>query len=225
MKKVVVLAILSVLFFGLAPVAKATGIEAGTRFIGGYLGGASPLQDSGMREEGTAIDWGDTGIQSGISYVYFINEHLGVGAEFSGAVFAEAEYNFYGAGLDYENIKTSMILFNAMATARINLNPYNRVRVYIPFGLGFTSAEGKVKLAGHESGRYYKGEVTGNTTSLGYFAGVGLEADLGRSNWVLGGEVRYSGFQFDTDEFFNGDGFGKKNYSYLSVLAKIGYKF
>lgn len=225
MKKMAVLAVLCGVLFGFASFAKAEGIEAGSRFVSGYLGASAPLQDSGMKEYGTDLDWADAGVSLGASYVYFVNEHFGLGAELSGSVFAESEYDFYSAR-EWENVKTSMALLNAMAVARVNINPYSRVRVYIPFGLGITSAEGRVKLDGYESGYYYKGELKENTTSFGYFAGVGVEADLGQSNWVLGGEVRYSGFQFDTDKFFNdGDGAGKKNYSYLSFLAKVGYKF
>lgn len=176
-------------------------------------------------DNGTSIDWGDVGGSFGVSYISFINEHFGMGLEISGAAFSETEYNFYGYNT-YENVKTSMSLLNVMTTARLNINhPSNRVRVYIPFGLGITSANGKIKLKGYNFGDSYKGEITGDTTSLGYFIGAGFETDLGDSNWVLGGEIRYQGFRFDVAEY-NMEGIsGTKNYSYLSFMAKVGYKF
>lgn len=225
MNKSALLGVLVGVLLVCAPAAKAAGIEAGNQLVSGYLGASVPLQDSGIKEYGEDLDWAAAGVSLGASYLYFVSDHFGLGAELSGSVFAESEYNIYGYGV-YENIKMSMTLFNAMAVARVNINPYSRVRVYIPFGLGLTSAEGTVKMHGHDSRYYYNGEMNETTTSLGYFAGVGVETDLGQSNWMLGGEVRYSGFQFDTDKFFaSGDGFGKKNYSYFAALVKIGYKF
>ena len=120
-----------------------------------------------------------------------------------------------------------MNVYNYMLAFRANVNPQNRVRFYVPFGFGLTSAKGKVKDNGYVTGLgYFDEEISKTSTSLGYFIGAGVEADLGDSNWVLGGEIRYSGFKFDTDKYFeDGDGFGKKNYSYLSFMAKVGYKF
>ena len=65
----------------------------------------------------------------------------------------------------------------------------------------------------------------GTTTSLGYFVGAGVEADLGDSNWMIGGEMRYQGFQFDTGKYDIDGVSGTENYSYLSFLFKVGYKF
>lgn len=42
---------------------------------------------------------------------------------------------------------------------------------------------------------------------------------------MIGGEMRYQGFQFDTGKYDIDGVSGKENYSYLSFLFKVGYKF
>lgn len=230
MKRLAVLGVVLGVLFGFAASAKAEGITAGTQLVNGYLGGAAPLQDAGLGDvyyhDGAYtfrvndLDWGDAGVTFGASYLYFLNDYFGLGGEVSGSVFGEAEYDTYSVA-GHSTIKSSMNTFNAMAVGRVNVNPQSRVRVYFPFGLGLTSAKGEIKLdtpAGDDS-------TDGTTTSFGYFVGAGVEADLGQSNWVLGGEIRYQGFQFDTAKYDIDGVSGKENYSYLSFMAKVGYKF
>lgn len=230
MKRLAVLGVVLGVLFGFAASAKAEGIEAGTQLVNGYLGGAAPLQDAGLGDvyyhDGAYtfrvndLDWGDAGVTFGASYLYFLNDYFGLGGEVSGSVFGEAEYDTYSVA-GHSTIKSSMNTVNAMAVGRVNVNPQSRVRVYFPFGLGLTSAKGKIKLdtpMGDDS-------TDGTTTSFGYFVGAGVEADLGQSNWVLGGEIRYQGFQFDTAKYDIDGISGKEDYSYLSFMAKVGYKF
>lgn len=230
MKRLAVLGVLLGVLFGFAASAQAEGITAGTQLVNGYLGGAAPLQDAGLGDvyyhDGAYtfrindLDWGDAGVTFGASYLYFLNDYFGLGGEVSGSVFGEAEYDTYSVA-GHSTIKSSMNTVNAMAVGRVNVNPQSRVRVYFPFGLGLTSAKGKIKLdtpMGDDS-------TDGTTTSFGYFVGAGVEADLGQSNWVLGGEIRYQGFQFDTAKYDIDGISGKEDYSYLSFMAKVGYKF
>ncbi len=230
MKKLAVFAVLLGIFFGFASSVKAKGIEAGTQLVSGYLGALAPLQDAGMDDmyfyDGSHLfkindlDWGDSGVGFGASYLYFLSDYFGVGGEVSGGAFSEAEYELHSFN-GRSTFKSSMNTFNLMAVGRLNVNPQNRVRVYVPFGVGLTSAKGKIKLeswAGNES-------VDGSSSSFGYFVGAGVEADLGQSNWVVGGEIRYQGFRFDLGKYDIEGVSGTKNYSYLSILAKVGYKF
>lgn len=221
MKKLTVLGVLLGVLFGFAASAKAEGIEAGNQLVSGYLGGAAPLQESGIKVDyGTELDWGDVSASYGASYLFFPSEYFGAGVEINGNNFTEAEYDVYGYGR-HGKLKSSMNVYNYMLAFRANVNPQNRVRFYVPFGFGLTSAKGKIK--GEDA---FDDDLSATSNSFGYFIGAGVEADLGESNWVLGGEIRYSGFKFDTDKYFeDGDVFGKKNYSYLSFMAKVGYKF
>lgn len=220
MKKLAVLGVLLGVLFGFAASAKAEGIEAGSQLASGYLGFGVPLQESGIKDGSVELDWGDVSVSYGASYLFFPSEYFGMGVEINGNNFTEAEYDVYASGW-HGKLKTSMNVYNYMLAFRANVNPQNRVRFYVPFGFGLTSAKGKIK--GED---YFDDDLSGTTNSFGYFVGAGVEADLGESNWVLGGEIRYSGFKFDTDKYADdGDGFGKKNYSYLSFMAKVGYKF
>lgn len=221
MKKLAVLGVLLSILCAWPTAVKAEGIQAGDQLASGYLGFGVPLQESGIKDPyGTELDWGDVSASYGASYLFFPSEYFGVGAEISGNNFTEAEYDVYMPG-QHGTLKSSMNVYNFMFAFRANVNPQSRVRFYIPFGAGLTSAKGKVKGEG-----YFNDDVSATTSSFGYFIGAGVEADLGESNWMLGGEVRYSGFKFDTNKYFDdGDGFGKKNYSYLSFLVKVGYKF
>ncbi|MBP3513198.1 MAG: outer membrane beta-barrel protein [Elusimicrobiaceae bacterium] len=227
MKRLAVLGVVLGVLFGFAASAKAEGITAGTQLVSGYLGGAAPLQESGIKDPdfGTELDWGDAAVSYGASYLFFPSEYFGMGVEINGNNFTEAEYSvsYYGS---YGKYKTSMDVYNYMLAFRANVNPQNRVRFYVPFGFGLTSAKGKIKVNGYEAGEgYFDGELSGTSNSFGYFIGAGVEADLGQSNWVLGGEIRYQGFQFDTAKYDIDGISGKEDYSYLSFMAKVGYKF
>lgn len=180
-----------------------------------------PLQESGIETVGDMeLDWGDVSVSYGASYLFFPSAYFGAGVEINGNNFTEAEYSYY-AGYNYAKFKTSMNVYNYMLAFRANVNPQSRIRFYVPFGFGLTSAKGEVKLdssLGDDS-------TDGTTNSFGYFVGAGIEADLGASNWILGGEIRYHGFRFDTGKYNISGVSGKENYSYLSFMAKVGYKF
>lgn len=220
MKKLAVLGVMFAVLFGFAASAKAEGIEAGNQLASGYLGGAAPLQESGIDFAGTELDWGDAAVSYGASYLFFPSGYFGAGVEINGNNFAEAEYSISYLGV-HGKWKSSMNVYNYMLAFRANINPQNRVRFYIPFGFGLTSAKGKIKGEGLFSGENY----SATTNSFGYFVGAGVEADLGESNWMLGGEIRYQGFQFDTAKYDIDGISGKEDYSYLSFIAKVGYKF
>lgn len=224
MKKLAVLGVLLSILCAWPTAVKAEGIQAGDQLASGYVGFGVPLQESGIKEEGTELDWGDVGGSYGVSYLFFPSEYFGVGAELSGSNFTEAEYEYtyYGIPYSHEEIKSSMNAYNFMLAFRANVNPQSRVRFYVPFGFGLTSAKGK--LEADMTGQVGTVTVDGTTNSFGYFVGAGLEVDL-QNNWMLGGEVRYSGFKFDKGKYGLDGLSGKEDYSYLSFLFKVGYKF
>ena len=231
MKKLVsVVAILGLLAVYM-PSAKAAGIEAGQQMISLTGGVAFPAQKSGVKIEDDDVEvgelpWGNVGGQFGLSYMYFVHEYVGVGLELSDSFFGNKTKNFtYEEGKD--SFKSKLNAFSAMLTARVNANPADKYRIYVPFGLGLTHAKGKIKEKwtdyndpeDNESDSY-----TSANNSFGYFIGLGAEADL-NDNWALGAEVRYTGFRFNTDKYDDNDVNGKKNYGYTSILVKASYRF
>ena len=199
------------------------------------LGASFPQEDSGIEVgESNKPKWGDTGVQYGVSYMRFLNEYFGLGVEISGMETADAtEHYMYYDMLSSEssNFKANMSLFNVMLTGRLTVNPQQKVQVYFPFGLGFTSAKGTIKSTGiYRSpgySEYWDEKYTAKTTSLGYFIGVGAEMNIsGNGRWILGAELRYQGFTLDTDKYIPGEPInGKQHYKYFALLAKLGYRF
>lgn len=223
MKKLTVLGVLLSILCAWPTAVKAEGIQVGDQLASGYLGFGVPLQESSIYYQGTELDWGDVGASYGISYLYFPSEYFGVGAELSGSNFFESEFEYTSWGpYTKDTVKSSMNVYNFMASFRANVNPQSNVRFYVPFGAGLTSAKGKIEVDSSRFPGTYS--LDGTSNSLGYFIGLGVEADL-RNNWMLGGEMRFNGFRFDTGKYDLQDFSGKKDYTYLSFLFKVGYKF
>ena len=213
------------LFVAFPATVKAQGIEAGDHMFSMMIGGAAGLQDSGLTKwNNEKTDWGSAGAVFGLSYMIFPSEVLGVGIEVNDGIFVGEDDDRYIMG-DHEELETAMNVFNAMVSARLNLNPQARARFYIPFGAGLSSATAAIRDTWNGS------ETTKRASynSLGYFVGFGLEVALGSSGrWSLGAEGRYNAFQYDTDKLaakWGGTGVGKKDYSYVSVAFKASCKF
>ena len=212
-----------------------SGITQGDNMFSFMLGGAFPLGDSGVDvEESSKPKWGGNGLEYGLSYLYFVNEYLGLGVEIRGMNTANASKRYSGSlgyGTYSELYKTKMDLFNFMITGRLNANPHEKARVYFPFGFGLTSARGTFKVDGFASGGgsfvRYNESYKATTSSLGYFIGVGAETNLDdANNWTFGAELRYNGFTFDTDKLVPDTKLnGKQHYGYMSLLLKLGYRF
>lgn len=131
MKKLLALFVFLSILCAWPTASNAQGIESGNQLLSGYLGGSVPLQESGIKEMGTELDWGDGAVSYGASYLVFPSAYFGLGAEISGSNFGEAEFDgtYYGAGLFFnEKVKTSMNLYNVMLAFRANVNPQSRVR-------------------------------------------------------------------------------------------------
>jgi len=203
--------------------ASATGINAGDQMVSGTVGFGAGLQKSGWYFNGDKVDWGTVGATFGLSYMIFPNEYLGVGVEINDGIFAGEDDDYRSLGNHYE-MENSMNVLNLMASFRANLNPKSSTRFYIPFGAGLTSATGTVDYTVNG----WKKSKSASYNSLGWFVGVGFEKEIGQGNWALGAEARYNAFSYDTDKLmkkFDGDGAGKKNYSYISVAFKASYRF
>lgn len=234
MKKLVALAAVLGLLAVYMPSAKAAGIEAGQSMVSLTGGVAIPAQKSGVKIEDDGVTygelyWGNTGGQFGLSYMYFVHEYIGVGLELNDAFFGEKEQTIVSIpGVGKDSFKSKMNTFNAMVTARVNANPKNSLRVYVPFGLGLTHAKGKIKEIWND---FYDPADSGSESysssnnSFGWFVGLGAEADV-TDHFALGAEVRYAGFRVDTDKYDDeGSVNGKKNYGYTSILVKASYRF
>lgn len=180
--------------------------------------------------EGKKMRYADIGGRFDVSYTYFVNPYFGIGGEIGGTWFSEEKNQRFYPGYN-QQIKEgfSMDLFNLHLTGRLNINPYDPVRLYIPFGGGLTVARGTYTYEYRDywmPGWTEPYENDGTTYSMGWFAGLGIEIESS-PNLVWGAEVRYSNFAFDKDEYgWEHQGIsGYDRYGYLSILFKVGVRF
>lgn len=223
MKKLV-LAVCAGLFCVWPAAALAQGIETGDQTVSVFLGGAAPVNESGVKVEYAAdryeeLDWGDSAISYGVQYMYALSPYFSVGAEYNGNNFDDAEYDVYSM-FGHEKWESKMAVHNFMAAGRFTVNPQANTRFYIPFGLGIASAKGTITNT--YNGRSQ--DVDGTSTSFAYYVGAGLEGNL-NENWILGGEVRYQGFEFDNGKYGVDELSGKQDLGFVSFLLKLSYKF
>ena len=219
--------------------ADAQGIKAGDQTVSVFLGGAAPLQDSGVYSEDVLGDsvgneelaWGDSSVSYGVQYMYAVSDYFAFGLEYMGNNFEESDYErsffFDARNWGKEELESKMDLNSFMVAGRFTANPGNKIRFYVPFGLGLTSAKATLDIESKlmTGGSLLRDDASdsASSTSFSYYLGVGIEGDI-NENWLWGAEARYSGFTFDYDKFDNSN-LGKKDLSYMSILLKLSYKF
>ncbi len=182
------------------------------------------LQNSGIvyNSSGSRTDWGTLGAELGLSYYYLVTDHFGIGTDFSYGDYEGADITWSATN----TIDDGVHMLNLMLSARYTLNPSDRVRLYVPFGIGCVAAEQKLDM--NYYGTVYSAKQT--QTKLGYFAGLGLEFDLGHEGWSLGLESRYNAFRFDSNSFVRYapapvHGTGKRLYEYLTFSLSIKKRY
>ena len=195
------------------------GIEKGDVIFSVLLGGTRPAHAADMHVQGgevnANVDWGSNGGMYGLSGIYFPNAYLGYGMEINGmdTTYASKQFNT-------TQIKTAMDVWSAMLSGRLNINPHQSVRLYVPAGVGLSLARSRWR----ESDTGQSAEDT--YLSVGYFIGAGIETNLNSNDRSIGLEVRYTHFGFDKEQFLGGFKLsGQKNYGYLALLLKLNYRF
>lgn len=197
-------------------------LTQGQHMVGGRLGLGFQLENSGISyTNNDRIDWGMLGVEYGLSYYYLLTEHIGLGADIAYGNFEGGE--FFKSS---EDVDDTTHLFNTMLSARFTANPSDKFRLYIPVGLGLTTAQQDIHI--DKYGVKYDKKAT--DTSLAWFAGAGLEFDLGNSGWSMGLEARYHTFRFDTDKLTRNapagvTGDGNRRLSYLLFQLLISKRF
>lgn len=197
-------------------------LTQGQHMIGGRLGLGFQLENSGISYTNQdRIDWGTLGAEYGLSYYYLTTRHIGLGMDISYGDFEGAEL-FKSS----EDVDDKTHLFNAMLSARFTVNPSSKFRLYIPVGLGITTAQQDIHI--DKYGVKYDKKAT--DTSLAWFIGTGLEFDLGSNGWSMGLEARYHTFRFDTNKLTRNapaavQGDGNRRLSYLLFQLLISKRF
>lgn len=198
-------------------------LAQGQHLIGARLGLGFQLENSGVSySDYDRVDWGTLGVECGLSYYYLLTPHVGIGTELSYGDFEGGEFF-----ISSDKVDDRTKIFNAMLAARFIANPENLFRLYMPVGIGLTSARQDLNV--HRSGVDYSRKAT--DTSLGWFIGAGMEVDLGKdSGWAVGFETRYNAFSYDTDKLtrnspVNIQGDGNRKMSYMSFHLQVNKHF
>ncbi len=207
---------------------RSQGIESGQSMISVYGGLGTALQKSGLELDGESLSWGNIGGEAGLSYLWFPQAQVGIGADLRLASFRGSQlirrdvpgwWHWHTFESDLE-----MSTLQLMGAGRINVNPSSSVRLYFPFGAGIVLSEGSIKYT-------WDGEVFDSEdeldTSFGWYAGVGLEFDASdRLAWGI--EARYNAFTYDynglADYHARTLSGQKTEHSYISLTLHLSFK-
>lgn len=227
MKKNFLIALLTVVFLAVLPLQAKT-LARGTTLSDIYIGGGFGMEKSGMDFNNKNFAWGHAGFEVGFSGFYFVNEFLGIGADFHYASFAGSDKEIWDrSAVPYskESFKLNMDTYNVMAAARVYLTPNTTTRLYVPLGGG--------AVVGHSRFKYGESltetEISASATSVdvGGFGGLGLEYNLYDGTAAVSLEIRYNIYRYDigrlADRIQADNRPGKQVYDYISVLATFTF--
>ncbi len=181
------------------------GIHKGNGMLSLELGGGIPVSYDMKDNVKSGFMWGVSGL-------YSVTDSAALGLEISG-FYAGEKTEYYGIK---EEVKGDIHQF--MLAGRLYANPADQFRFYVPIGLGLALAHMKDSVS--VSGNSFSDSHTSGSFAM--YAGVGVEGDIS-DRVVLGIEGRYNFTQYKATFYENID--VKADLGYVSVLARIGYKF
>lgn len=217
MKKILVLCIfcslLSTAYCGID-----SGIDKGMTYAGVLFGVGAPTSKYSNMQTVTDDypEPGSAGATYGAQIIHHVSPYLGLGFEFTGTNFTNAEYSA-SIGSDTVMEKFSADLYKFMIAAKVAFAPSAATRFYVPLGVGFANFTQKAKV--DSSDPSFELDESESCTKPAFYLGLGLENDL--NDWlVLGFEARYNGWFLDSNKFDDN--------SYLDsvdLLIKLSVKF
>ena len=194
MKKLTFLAVLISMLCAWPVAASAQGIEKGDQLVSVFLGGAAPLNESGVNSEALTgdpianaeLDWGDGALSYGVQYMYALTPHFAIGAEYNGNSFGDAEYErtYFASASNWgeDEVESKMNVQNFMVAGRYTFNPQANTRFYIPLGLGMASSKATFSLSYVEMAGGLLDQDSSSTsqrsTSFAYYNRVGYGRKL-----------------------------------------------
>ncbi len=200
---VMMLALLSV-----ASSAQDYAIHQGDKIISAQLGVAIPTSEIG-EAKGVDFDqkYGKVGISGGVQGLFALTDYLSLGLEFNAVNFGSKDVTGEAHRYKYkvEDLKVRQEQY--MIASRVYINPAERMRIYIPLGIGLA----------HTNARIRSIRKGASDNSFAFYAGLGIEGSI-NENVVLGVEGRFNHSKFNEDGF-------KADIQYVNILARIGYKF
>lgn len=188
--------------------AEGYAIQQGDKMISAQLGMAIPTSKIG-KIEGIDFDhtYGKVGFSGGVQGLFALTDHFSLGLEFNAVNFGSKDVKGEDSWYIYEMEDFKVRQEQYMVASRVYVNPAERVRIYVPLGIGLAHTNARIRSIGEGA----------SDDSLALYAGLGVEGSL-NENIVLGLEGRFNHSRFHKDGF-------KANIQYVNILARIGYKF
>lgn len=200
-------------------------LEQGQHMVGARLGLGFQLNNTGIRyaDNDDTVNWGSLGGDVALSYSYLLTPSVGVGAEVSRGDFSGVDLVELGS---HQDVEDDTRLYSFMLTTRLTANPQHLFRFYLPIGAGLVSATQDLNIDYH--GLKYHRKKTDN--SFGWFAGLGMEGDIGRHGWSVGFEMRYNAFWYETDKLLKNapapiHSRGTRRLDYMTFLFRVDKRF
>ncbi len=189
--------------------------------LGGVAVPASEYKTDGLIN-GEKLEYGSAAGAYGIQIMHYIAPAFGLGIEFNGQNYSDAEQSISIIGVGKEEQKSSSDIYQFMLAGKVNFAPAAKTRLYLPFGVGF--ARYTLNLEGIEYDAFGvqvdSGKAHRTSTKPSFYAGLGVETDL-NDIFILGFEARYNGFWIDKEKFDN----ETKYLSNVNLMLKLGVKF
>ena len=169
------------------------------------LYGGMVLPEDNWKPHGT--DLGTTGWTAGIGFTRNIVSFFGLGLDGNYAQLGDGEKTG-GSSYYRTGIATGLV------TGRFSFFPSQATRLYVPFGIGLAHTFARKE---NSDGSH----VTTDGTDLAQMLGLGLEFDIDETV-VFGAEGRYNwvGLRSEMKDRFDHD-----NFTYWTVMLKLGVKF
>ncbi|MGN0023623.1 MAG: outer membrane protein [Elusimicrobiaceae bacterium] len=171
--------------------------------------GFSPV-DAGYPFGAEDFDYADVGGTYGIQVMHYLTKNIGLGLEFNGTNYSEAEYTLSVGGAK-NDIKTSADKYSIFVAGKFNFAPDAKTRVYLPLGVGFAKYKGKIKDD-------YGVDDSESNTKPALYVGLGLESDI-NDIFIWGFEARYNHWWMDDSKFAD-----TSYLSDISLMLKVGIK-
>lgn len=173
----------------------AYGIYEGSKQVNYFIGAAIPTTSDDLN------DIIKTGLHYGFEVLFSIVDNVATGFEFSGNMADGKNLEVYGYSghIDIQQ-------YNFMFANKIYINPHDRVRLYLPVGLGVTSTHAKLKVRGYDT-------ETDSDSSFAWYVGQGLEVDVSESVFL------------GIDGRFNQSKYEGYSVQFVSIRGNLGIKF
>ena len=175
-----------------------------------FAGVAWPDKD--WSENNQTLEIADTGFTAGLAFVRNITPWLTLGLDGNYTGFSRGDDVTLSSG-DTVNFRTGTA--TGLVTGRLYLFPRSMTRIYgtAGFGGGYMYAKEKNKTA--DSSEFY------DSLDIAWMLGAGLEFDMDETV-VFGAEGRYNWVGLRSDMK---DRFGHDNFTFWSIMLKVGVKF